>query len=121
MAEPAVFSRGLSARKFLIWAAIILAVLEVIDSFIIEVPIPAIVYAILLAVGAWWLTKTAGKAPVIYTGMLCLIQLLLTLFIFGGIEAMTNPGSTGELLNFAAFILVSLAGTIAAGMALRSP
>jgi hypothetical protein len=120
MAEPVVSSQGLSARKILIWIAIILAVLEVLDSFTIEVPIPAIVYAILLAVGAWWLTKNAGKAPVIYTGLLCLIQLLLTLFVFGGIEAMTNPGSAGEFLNFAVFILVSLAGTIAAGMALRS-
>lgn len=120
MAEPVVPSQGLSARKILMWSAVILVVLEVIDAFNIEVPFAAIVYAILLAVGVWWLTKNAGKGPVIYTGLLCLIQLLLTLFVFGGIEAITNPASTGEFLNFAAFILVSLTGTIAAGMALNS-
>lgn len=65
-------------RRFLIASAIAVAVLEFIDTFIIEQPIAAIVFGLLFLVGAWWLGR-GGLAPVIYTGVLCLAERLLVL------------------------------------------
>lgn len=45
-----------------------------------EHSIGGIVFGLMFLVGAWWLTRR-GLAPVIYTGVLCLAELLLVLFV----------------------------------------
>jgi hypothetical protein len=100
-------------RWVLIGAAIAVAVLELIDAFVIEQPIAAIVFGLLFLVGAWWLTR-GGLAPVIYTGVLCLAELLLVLFAFGGIDGLTSPESTGEFVRFAAFTVTTAVGMVSA-------
>lgn len=109
-----------SSRKALVASAGLLALLEVIDAFFLEVPAAAIVFAILLIAGVIWLLKSNGRGPVIYTGLLCLIDLLLVLFIFGGAEELSSPSSLGMFINFLAFVIVSLLGTLSAAMALRT-
>lgn len=108
-----------ASRWVLIGAAIAVAVLELIDAFVIERPIAAIVFGLLFLVGAWWLTR-GGLTPVIYTGVLCLAELLLVLFAFGGIDALTSPASTGEFVRFAAFTLATAVGVVAAAGALAA-
>jgi hypothetical protein len=112
--------RGMSAwRRVLFGAAIAVAVLELIDAFIIDQPIAAIVFGLLFLVGAWWLTR-GRLAPVIYTGVLCLAELFLVLFAFGGIDALTSPASTSEFVRFAAFTLATAVGVVAAAGALAT-
>jgi hypothetical protein len=106
-------------RRVLIGAAIAVAVLEFIDAFIIDQPVAAIVFGLLFLAGAWWLTR-GGLAPVIYTGVLCLAELLLVLFAFGGINALTSPASAGEFARFAAFTLATAIGVAAAAGALAA-
>jgi len=106
-------------RRVLIAAAIAIGLLELIDAFIIEQPIAAIVFGLLFLVGAWWLGR-GGLAPVIYTGVLCVAELLLVLFAFGGIAALASPASAGEFARFAAFTLATAVGVVAAAGALAT-
>jgi hypothetical protein len=106
-------------RLVLIGAAIAAAALEFIDAFIIERPVAAIVFGLLFLMGAWWLTR-GGLAPVIYTGVLCLAELLLVLFVFGGIDILIGPASIGEFVRFAAFTLATAVGVVAATGALAA-
>lgn len=111
--------RRLNWRRVLTGAAIVVATLEVIDAFIIDFPIAAIVVAVLFVVGAWWLARP-GLAPVIYTGILCLVELVLVLFAFGGIQALSDPASLGEFARSAAFTIATAIGVIAAGSVLAA-
>lgn len=109
-----------TSRKALVALAGLLALLEVIDAFFLEVPAAAIVFAILLIAGVIWLLQSNGRGPVVYTGLLCLIDLLLVLFIFGGTDELMSPSSFGTFFNFLAFVIVSLLGSVSAAMALRT-
>ncbi len=93
--------------------------LELYDLFNIEVPAGAII-AILLFVGSLtWLRLAPGsRAPVLAAGALCLLQLLLVLTVFGGIDALKHPESWIDFLNYAAYTVVNTVGVIASGVGL---
>lgn len=107
-------------KRLLIVLALLLAAMEFIDAFFIEFPVGAIVYGLLLLAGAWWLRSSAGTGPIIFLGILFLLELLLVIFVFGGIETLTDPADWKEWANFAAFTIISLAGTIIAATLLKS-
>ena len=106
-------------RKALLGAALAIAILEIVDAFFIEFPLGAVVFAVLLLLGALWLRRP-GRAPVIFMGVLCLIELVFVIVVF----RFTGPTTPPLPVEVAIAILLGVAsaiGLVAAVGALRSP
>lgn len=106
-------------RRVLFAVALMIAILEVLDAFLLEVPFTAIAMAVLLVVGALWL-RGQGRGPVVLIGVVCLIQLLLILVFFGLVEQEPPPSvvevGVGTLLGVACAL-----GLLLVVLSLRSP
>lgn len=86
---PGVFLAGrgawvsrLGARQWLLGFSVALGLLEVADGFRLELPWMAWAFAVLLLGGAVWLWRSSSRVPVVFLGMLHLLELLLLLFVF---------------------------------------
>lgn len=62
-------------RTLAIWAAVAMAVLEIIDAPTIDAPLIAIVFAVLFLAGAW-LTRRGGAGGLIMLAVLSVIELV---------------------------------------------
>lgn len=106
-------------RRLLTAVLLVNVALEVYDLFNIEVPAGAVIAIVLFAGTLTWLRRAPGsRAPVAAAGALCLLQLLLVLTVFGGIEALGHPESWIDFLNYAAYTVANALGVIASGVAL---
>ena len=80
-------------------------------------PLPVVIGAI-VAGGVLWLTKSSGRGPVIYAGVVSLL-LFLMVAMFGGFTVFSRPQSTFELILFGGLLVVTILGLIATVGALR--
>ena len=114
--QSKALGKGTSANwvKWLVWAAIALAVSEFIDAFFREVPAPGIVYAIMVAACAWWLRSRGGRAPIIILLILAAFELAAIIFIY-----YPNSDDPLALWRLAPYVLLTAAVVILAGLALR--
>lgn len=105
---------GRSWRKWLLIAGVVLAVASFIDAFFVDKPVAAIVYALLVAGGAYWLSRSDGRGPVIFLGVLMLLELLAVLFVYP---------DEGEALDARSllFAAITAVGAVAATVALIRP
>lgn len=101
-------------QRFLLGFSLALATLEVADGFRLELPWMAWFYAALLLVGSVWLWRTRSRGAVIMLGALHLVELLMLLTVFRTAEQAPPPWL------WWLFVLVSLAGSIAAVASLVS-
>jgi hypothetical protein len=86
--------------------------MEIADGFRLELPWAAWTYALLLLGGAYWLWRSEGRGPVVFLGVLHLLELFMLLFVFRTAEQAPPPAL------FVVFVVVTLAGTAAAAAAL---
>ncbi len=106
-------------RRLLTGVLLVNVALEIYDLFNIEVPFGAMIAITLFLATAWWLRRAPeSRAPVVAAGILCVLQLLLILTVFGGIEALGHPESWIDFLSFAAYTVVNAVGVAAAAMSL---
>lgn len=77
----------------------------------------AIVFAVVLTLGAFWLRRP-GRAPVIAIGLVCLLQ-LLAVVIFFGIARPVPPPLRSEMALGALLGILSTAGLVATVGAIR--
>lgn len=105
--EERAGARGSAWRSWLLRFAILLALISLADAFLVDRPVAAIVYGILVGVGAYWLSRTDGIAPVVYLGSLMLLELLAVLFVYP---------DEGESLDARSllFAIVTAAGAVSA-------
>jgi len=99
-------------RTALFVLSIILGVLEVADGFRLELPWMAWFYAVLLFAGAYWLSRTESRGPVILLGALHLVELLMLVLVF------RTADQAPPTALFVVFVVLSAAGTVAAGVTL---
>lgn len=100
------------ARQVLLVVSALLAVMEIADGFRLELPWMAWFYALLLLAGCFWLHRSPGTGPVVFLGVLHLLELLLLLFVFRTAE------QAPPTWLFVVFVVVTTAGTAAAAAAL---
>lgn len=106
-------------RRLLTGVLLVNVALEIYDLFNIEVPFGAMIAIALLLATSWWLRRAPeSRAPVVAAGILCFLQLLLILTVFGGIDALGHPESWIDFLGFAAYTVVNAVGVAAAAMSL---
>ncbi len=98
-------------RKALRVAAILLVPVQIADAFFLEVPVTAIVFAVVLTLGAYWLRRP-GRAPVIAIGLVCLLQLLAVIIFFGIARPVPSPPRS-EMALGALLGILSAAGLVA--------
>ena len=67
-------------RRLLPGTALVMAALEVLTAFYIEVPVAAIVFALIFLGFWWWLRQGGGIAPVIALGILFAVELVFVPF-----------------------------------------
>ena len=103
---------GSTARRALLGFSLLLALLEIADGFRLELPWAAWTYAVLLLGGAYWLWHSPGRGPVIFLGVLHLVELLMLVFVFRTAE------QAPPTALYVVFVLLSLGGTVAAAAAL---
>jgi hypothetical protein len=101
-----------TARTALLVLSLVLGMLEVADGFRLELPWMAWFYALLLLGGAFWLSRSPGRGPVVMLGTLHLVELLMLLLVFRTAE------QAPPTALFVAFVLLSAAGTVTAGLSL---
>lgn len=96
-------------QRLVLGASVTLIGLELVSTFIIVMPVVAIVYAALLAGGVLWLSKRRSRASAVYLGALHLIEVLLA-FSF-----LSQPASeTGGLALLVPVIAASIIGVAGA-------
>lgn len=100
------------ARTALLVLSLLLGVMEVADGFRLDLPWMAWFYALLLLGGAYWLSRSAGRGPVVLLGALHLVELLMLLLVF------RTADQAPPTALYVAFVLLSAAGTVAAGLTL---
>ena len=101
------------ARRALLGLSLALAALEIADGFRLELPWMAWFYALLLLAGSAWLWRTGSRGAVIMLGALHLLELLMLVLVFRTAEQ-APPTWLWWL-----FVLLSLAGTVAAAWSLK--
>jgi hypothetical protein len=104
--------RRLDPRQWLLTFSVALGLMEIVDGFRLELPWMAWAYAVLLLGGAIRLWRSESRAPVVFLGILHLLELLLLLFVFR--TAQEAPPT----VLFIAFVAVSLGGTAGAALVL---
>ncbi|HWJ51879.1 MAG TPA: hypothetical protein VNT24_00715 [Propionibacteriaceae bacterium] len=68
-------------RRWLVVAAGVFAIAELIDGVVYRVP-PGIVFAVVLGVCTWWAGRSRGWAPAVVLGVLAAIEFLLVVFVY---------------------------------------
>lgn len=103
-----------SAQRLLLGLSLTLAALEVADGFRLELPWMAWLYAVLLLGGSAWLWGTGSRGAVILLGALHLLELLMLVFVFRTAE------QAPPTWLWWVFVMLSLGGSVAAGLALTA-
>lgn len=101
-----------TARAALLVLSLLLGMAEVADGFRLDRPWMAWFYALLLLGGAYWLSRSEGRGPVFLLGALHLVELLMLLVVF------RTADQAPPTALYVAFVGLSAAGTVAAGMTL---
>ncbi len=68
-------------RRWLVVAAGVFAIAELIDGVVYRVP-PGIVFAVVLGVCTWWAGRSRSWAPALLLGVLAAIEFLLVVFVY---------------------------------------
>ena len=103
-----------AARRLLLAFSGVLAVMEFADGFRLELPWMAWFYALLLLAGCAWLWRADSRGAVVMLGVLHLLELLMLLLVFRTAE------QAPPTWLWWIFVLVTLAGTVAAVRALTT-
>jgi hypothetical protein len=88
-----------------------LALISLGDAFLVDRPIAAIVYGVLVGAGAYWLSRTDRRGPVIYLGILMLLELFAVIFVY------PDEGESLDARSLV-FAVVTAAGAVSAAMSL---
>ena len=68
-------------RRWLVIAAALFAIGELIDGVVYEIP-PGIVFAVVVGLCTWWASRSHGRAPAAVLGVLAVIEFLLVVFVY---------------------------------------
>ena len=109
-----VSSSPVSWRLVLIWASVLMGLLEFVSAFIIEFPVAAIVAVIVFLAGAYRLSRGTSKLAVVALGIFHLVELVFGVFFLG-----KPADETGGLALLIPVLVVSAAGLLAAAMTMR--
>lgn len=101
-----------TTRTALLILSVLLGVLEVADGFRLDLPWMAWFFALLLLGGAYWLSRSDGRGPVVLLGALHLFELLMLLLVYRSAE------QAPPTALYVVFVVLSAAGAVAAGMTL---
>jgi hypothetical protein len=96
-------------RRWLVVAAGLFAIGELIDGVVYRLPI-GIVFAVVLASCTWWAARSPGWAPAAVLGGLAVIEFLLVVFVYSRGD---DPAAWWRLVLYGA---LSLAVAILAGV-----
>ncbi len=101
-------------RLVLIWASLLMGVLELASAFIISFPTAAIAAVIIFLAGAYRLSRRSSKLVVAALGIFHLIEVVFGISFLG-----QTPNETGGLPLLIPILVVGVAGVIAAAMTMR--
>ena len=96
-------------RRWLVVAASVFALGELIDGIVYQVP-AGIVFAVVLGLCAWWASRSPSWYPSAVLGVLAAIEFLLVVFVYGRGE---DPAAWWRLVLYGA---LSLAVAVLSGM-----
>jgi hypothetical protein len=68
-------------RRWLVVAAGLFAVAELIDGIVYRLP-PGIVFGVVLSLCTWWASRSPGWAPSAVLGVLAAVEFLLVVFVY---------------------------------------
>jgi hypothetical protein len=88
-------------RRWLVVAAGVFAIAELIDGVVYRVP-AGIVFAAVLGVCTWWVGRSRGWAPAAVLGVLAAIEFLLVVFVYSRGE---DPAAWWRLVLYGALSL----------------
>ena len=83
-------------RRWLVIAAALFAIGELIDGVVYRIP-PGIVFAVVLGLCTWWASRSQGRAPAVVLGVLAVIEFLLVVFVYSRGD---DPAAWWRLLLF---------------------
>ena len=109
--------RGASRVKWrlaLIWASLLMGILELASAFIISFPTASILAAIIFLAGAYRLSRGTSKPVVAALGIVHLIEIVFRMSVLG-----QTPEETGGLTLSLPVLVVGVAGLISAVMTMR--
>ena len=76
-------------RRWLVVAAGLFAVAELIDGIVYGLP-TGIVFAVVLGLCTWWASRSPGWAPPAVLGVLATVEFLLVVFVYSSARLLTN-------------------------------
>lgn len=100
-------------RRWLVVAAGLFAVAELIDGIVYRLP-PGIVFAIVLGLCTWWASRSRSWAPPAVLGVLAAVEFLLVVFVYSRGE---DPAAWWRLLLYG---VLSLAVAVLSGIELAN-
>jgi hypothetical protein len=68
-------------RRWLVVAAGLFAIAELIDGIVYRLP-PGIVFGVVLSLCTWWASRSRGWAPSALLGVLAAVEFLLVVFVY---------------------------------------
>jgi peptidoglycan/LPS O-acetylase OafA/YrhL len=89
-------------RRWLVIAAGVFAIGELIDGVLYRLP-PGIVFAVVLGLCAWWASRSHGWAPAAVLGLLALGEFLLVVFVYSRGD---DPAAWWRLLLYGGLSLI---------------
>ena len=96
-------------RRWLVVAAGLFAVAELIDGIVYRVP-PGIVFGVVLGLCTWWASRSRGWAPSAVLGVLAAVEFLLVVFVYSRGE---EPAAWWRLVLYG---VLSLAVAVMSGV-----
>ncbi len=96
-------------RRWLVVAAGLFAVAELIDGIVYRVP-PGIVFGVVLGLCTWWASRSRGWAPSAVLGVLAAVEFLLVVFVYSRGE---DPAAWWRLVLYG---VLSLAVAVVSGV-----
>ncbi len=93
-------------HEWLFWAALALAVGELIDAFNTTAPATGLVYALLVAACAVWLRLRATRIPIIILLVLAALELALLIFIYPHGTPPPSPLRLGIFILLTAAVVI---------------
>jgi peptidoglycan/LPS O-acetylase OafA/YrhL len=100
-------------RRWLVVAAGLFAVAELIDGIVYRLP-PGIVFGVALGLCAWWASRSRGWAPPAVLGVLAAVEFLLVVFVYSRGE---DPAAWWRLVLYG---MLSLVVAVVSGIDLAS-